>query len=152
MSSKLSEKILSAKPSRETFALLIAGSRDYADYKEFCKITDYLLSLVQEKYDVLIIEGEARGADTLARNYASDKKYQVAPFPAQWDVYGKSAGYYRNELMVSELSLYPHRAALFFWDGQSRGTKHCISEVDKAGIPYRVFDFRKKEFTNRKEN
>ena len=132
--------------SKETFALLIAGSRDYTDYKEFRTVTDHLLSLVQDEYDVLIIEGEARGTDSLARMYAEERGYDIAPYPAHWDTYGRSAGYYRNELMVSELSLYPHRAALFFWDCQSRGTRHCISEVQKAGIDYKIFDFRKKKF------
>lgn len=55
------------KTKKDIFALLIAGSRDYTNYREFAAITDHLLSLVQEKYEILIIEGEARGVDSLAR-------------------------------------------------------------------------------------
>lgn len=137
--------------NKETFALLIAGSRDYTDYREFAAVANHLLSLVQDNYRILIIEGEARGADSLARKYAIDKGYQLAPFSANWDLYGKAAGLWRNELMVSELSLYPHRAALFFWDGESRGTRHCIGEVAKRNIPYKIFDFRNKKFIRRSE-
>lgn len=132
--------------SKEIFALLIAGSRDYTDYEEFSRIADYLLSQVRNNYRILILEGEARGTDTLARKYAIEKNYQLAPFTANWDLYGKAAGLWRNELMVSELSLYKHRAALFFWDKESRGTRHCIGEVAKSGIPYKIFDFRDKKF------
>lgn len=127
---------------KDIFALLIAGSRDYTDYREFAAITDHLLSLAQEKYEILIIEGEARGTDTLARQYAEDKRYRLAPFPADWKTYGKAAGLWRNELMADELTLYQHRAALFFWDRESRGTAHCIREVKKRGIQYKIFDFR----------
>lgn len=131
---------------KDIFALLIAGSRDYTDYREFAAITDHLLSLAQEKYEILIIEGEARGTDTLARQYAEDRGYRVAPFPADWKTYGKAAGLWRNELMADELTLYQHRAALFFWDRQSRGTRHCIGEVAKRDIPCKIYDFTKKEF------
>ena len=145
------KNLTNSPEKKEIFALLIAGSRDYTNYGEFTRITDHLLSQVREKYQILIIEGEARGTDTLAKNYALDKGYKFAAFRADWDHYGKSAGLWRNELMVSELSLYPHRAALFFWDGKSRGTKHCIGEVVKAGIDYKVFDFRNRKFLSRKE-
>lgn len=134
--------MMNQKPKKDIFALLIAGSRDYTNYPEFRAVTDHLLSLAQEKYEILIIEGEARGTDSMARRYAEDKGYRLAPFPADWKTYGKAAGLWRNELMVSELSLYPHRAALFFWDRESRGTAHCIREVKKRGIQYKIFDFR----------
>ena len=131
---------------RKTFALLIAGSRTYSNYAEFSRITDRMLSLVQDKYEILIIEGEASGADSMARRYAQEHKYRLAPFPADWDTYGRSAGYLRNEQMADELTLYSKSAALYFWDGESRGTKHCIGEIKKRGIPYKVFNFRNGQF------
>ena len=137
---------MNQKPKKDIFALLIAGSRDYTDYPEFRAVTDHLLSLAQEKYEILIIEGEARGADSMARQYAEDKGYRLAPFPADWKTYGKAAGLWRNELMADELTLYQHKAALFFWDLKSRGTAHCISEVKKRGIQYKIFDFRNKKY------
>lgn len=48
-------------------------------------------------------------------------------FPAEWDKYGKSAGYRRNVDMVDRCDY-----CLILWDGQSKGTKHdidlCISK------------------------
>ena len=131
---------------RKTFALLIAGSRTYSNYAEFSRITDRMLSLVQDKYEILIIEGEASGADSMARRYAQEHKYRLAPFPADWKTYGRSAGCLRNEQMADELTLYSKSAALFFWDRQSRGTAHCIREIKKRGIQYKIFDFKNRQF------
>ena len=143
--STLSERILS--PARHnTFALLIAGSRDYTDYAEFSDITDYLLSQVRDKYEILILEGEARGTDTLARLYAEEHGYRLDKYPADWNTYGKSAGLWRNEVMVSQLQLYQHRAALYFWNGRSRGTAHCIGEAKKLGIPIKVWNYETRQF------
>lgn len=114
-------------------------------------MTDHLLSLAQEKYEILIIEGEARGTDSMARQYAVEKGYRLAPFPADWKTYGKAAGLWRNELMADELTLYQHKAALFFWNGESRGTAHCIGEVKKRNIPYKIFDFEEKKFIKDKK-
>ena len=143
--------MINQKPKKDIFALLIAGSRDYTNYQEFRAVTDHLLSLAQEKYEILIIEGEARGTDSMARQYAEDKGYRLAPFPADWKTYGKAAGLWRNELMADELTLYQHKAALFFWDQKSRGTAHCIGEVRKRNIPYKIFDFEEKKFIKEKQ-
>lgn len=132
--------------NKEIFALLIAGSRDYTDYRELAAITDHLLSQVQGKYKILILQGEARGTDTLTKRYAQERGYAVDKFPADWEGYGKRAGFWRNEIMVSDLSLYKHKAAIFFWDGSSWGTSHCIGEVKKRNIPYKVWNYKTKMF------
>jgi hypothetical protein len=41
--------------------------------------------------------------------------------PAQWDTYGRSAGYRRNEAMADAAD-----SLIAFWDGRSKGTKHMI--------------------------
>lgn len=139
------------KSQRQPFAFLVAGSRDYTNYAEFARITDHLLSQVAGKYDLIVFEGEARGADTLAKKYASEKGYKLAPYPADWDLYGKAAGLWRNEVMTSEVSLYPKKAALFFVDDvpnnqTSRGTWHCISQAQDRGIPLKIWNYKSRKF------
>ena len=51
--------------------------------------------------------------------------------PADWDKYGKSAGFIRNKEMVDIAD-----AAIIFWDGDSKGTKDTIERVQNKGIPY----------------
>lgn len=50
-----------------------------------------------------------------------------------WDKYGKSAGYRRNKEMVDIAS-----AAICFWDGKSKGTKHTIDLCKEKEILCKV--------------
>ena len=68
-----------------------------------------------------IVSGTARGADRLGEQYANANSLPLKKMPAEWDKYGKSAGYKRNEQMAEYSD-----CLIAFWDGQSRGTKHMI--------------------------
>jgi predicted Rossmann-fold nucleotide-binding protein len=75
--------------------LLVCGGRDYANAS---KVNTTLSSYT---IDVLIC-GCARGADTLAYNYAVRNRILLQLFPAKWDTYGKAAGFIRNQQMLDE--------------------------------------------------
>lgn len=125
--------------------LLIAGSRDFNDYNTLSRVCDKIL----EKYnpcDVTIVSGGARGADTLAIHYAKNKHTKLRIFPAQWDVYGKSAGYRRNEEMQQYIAKFPNRMVICFWDGISRGTQHNFGLCEKYNTPLKVFLYKENRF------
>ena len=63
----------------------------------------------------------AKGPDRIGKLWADDYGYPVKTYPADWDNFGKSAGYRRNEEMVKNAD-----ALIAFWDGKSPGTKHMI--------------------------
>lgn len=79
--------------------VLVCGGRDYDPFK----VEDWL-----DKFDMygpnldVIIEGGARGADTGARNWAKKCSKELLTFPADWNTYGKAAGYIRNKQMLDE--------------------------------------------------
>ncbi len=75
------------------FRVIIAGSRDFSDYVLLRQTMDILLSNIKE--DITVVCGKARGADTLGEQYAKERGYAVAYFPADWDKYGKAAGFIR---------------------------------------------------------
>ena len=75
--------------------IIIAGSRDFNDYNKLKKSCNHLLSN-NEDTEIEIISGTAQGADTLGEQYASEKGYKVTQFPAEWDKYGKGAGFRRR--------------------------------------------------------
>ena len=76
------------------FRVIVAGSRNFDDYG---LLSDTLDKLLQNKgKDVVIVSGTARGADTLGEQYAAERGFQISRFPADWDRFGKSAGYRRN--------------------------------------------------------
>lgn len=87
---------------------------------------------VLKQYDIsTIIEGEARGADTLARKYAEEHGIHVAPFPAQWDTHGKAAGPIRNAQMLREGQ---PELVIAFRGPNNRGTQNMIDQARKAGV------------------
>jgi len=48
--------------------------------------------------------------------------YPWVEFPADWEKFGKSAGYIRNTEMAKA-----GNNLLAFWDGMSRGTEHMVN-------------------------
>lgn len=104
--------------------LIIAGGRDFLDYDMLC---EYMLTLREIiGNDLTIISGMARGADALGVRYAQDYKLPLLAMPADWDKYGKAAGYRRNAEMAEQAD-----ACIAFWDGTSRGTAHMIQTMER---------------------
>jgi len=80
-----------------------------------------------------VVSGMARGVDSIAADLAIDAGIIVNEFPADWDKFGKSAGYRRNEEMAQ---FGTHLLA--FWDGESKGTGHMIDIAEREGVPVRI--------------
>lgn len=88
--------------------------------------------------DVIVVHGAARGADTLAAQYAETHYYAVEPHPADWEGFGKRAGHVRNAEMV----LLGADICLAFPHPSSKGTLDCIDQAWRAGIPVRIYPVR----------
>lgn len=114
--------------------VVVAGGRDFDDYNLLKETLDHLLQ--KRLPDVEIVSGAARGADSLGERYAKENNLSVHRRPADWDRYGKSAGYRRN----AEMAKYAD-ACICFWDGKSRGTKHMIDLAEKEGLKVRVINY-----------
>ena len=121
------------------FKVIIAGGRDFNDYELLKNKCDYYLSNLDNP-EIVIISGAARGADSLGEKYAKERGYEIDSHPADWDKYGKSAGYRRNKEMVDIAS-----AAICFWDGKSKGTKHMIESAKDKGLKIRVYNYGKEK-------
>ena len=117
-------------PEAERFRVIIAGSRNFADYELLKSKCDFLFS---KRKPTAILCGEARGADTLGKRYAEANQIPVLSFPADWEQYGRKAGYIRNSAMAEHAD-----ALIAFWDGQSRGTRNMIEIAQSMLIPTRV--------------
>ena len=112
--------------------IIVAGSRNFNDYDLLKEKLDFFFS----KLTPVIVCGEARGADSLGRKYAEENNLEILSFPADWNKYGKSAGYRRNEQMA-EVADY----LVAFWDGKSSGTKHMIDTMKKMGKDVRIVKY-----------
>ena len=113
--------------------IIIAGSRNFNDYNLLKSSCDNLLT---QFTNIEIVSGTARGADKLGERYAREKGYDIKEFPANWDKFGKSAGYIRNDEMAQYADML-----IAFWDGTSRGTKHMIDLANKRGIKVEIVNY-----------
>lgn len=77
--------------------VLVCGGRDYTD-EQFVFRT---LDRVHAKHTInLIIEGGARGADRYARAWAIAHDVACDTEEANWNEYGRAAGFIRNTAML----------------------------------------------------
>ena len=60
----------------------------------------------------------------LEKKYAEEKGYEVLRYPADWDRYGKSAGYRRNKQMAEVANAC---IAFFSSVAENKGTKNMVS-------------------------
>ena len=112
--------------------IIIAGSRTFTDYPLLAAKMDMFTENLDPD-QIEVVSGEARGADRCGERWAIERAIPVKRFPAEWDRYGKSAGYKRNDQMRSYAT---HLVA--FQVGHSRGTQHMIRTAMAAGLNVRV--------------
>jgi|TARA_Y100000034_G_scaffold129685_1_gene186623 hypothetical protein len=111
---------------------IIAGSREYQDYEFMAQELNNVDFEITE-----VVSGTARGADRLGEKWADDNGMPIFRMPANWDQYGKAAGYIRNEEMAKCSD-----ALVAFWDGKSMGTKHMIDLAKKYDLKIKVVLFK----------
>lgn len=107
--------------------VLVCGGRDYADRARVERVLDdlYVKNGITE-----VIEGRAKGADSLAEDWAMGRNVALRHFPADWDRYGRGAGPRRNRQMLVEGE--PDLVVAFLG---GRGTANMVSQAEKAGVP-----------------
>jgi hypothetical protein len=110
--------------------LLVCGSRDWTLE---APIRARILALMP----TVVIEGEARGADSLARKVAQELGILVEPYPADWARHGRTAGPIRSQEMLVKgkpdlvLAFSSHLET-------SRGTLDMVNRAKRAGVPVEV--------------
>ena len=85
-------------------------------------------------YPIEIVSGGAQGVDFCGELYAKKHDLLLTSIPADWEKYGKGAGFLRN----TQMAKYADRL-IAVWDGQSRGTFHMMSEMMKLSKPIYVY-------------
>lgn len=104
--------------------VIVAGSRSIVEYETVKKAID------DSNFNIdTVISGCARGVDTFGEQWATENNIKIERFPADWNRYGKRAGYLRNEEMAKVAD-----ALIAVWDGESRGTGHMIKLAQKYNL------------------
>lgn len=115
--------------------IIVAGGRDFNNYYILEKVLNSFKELIDE-----VISGDARGVDELGARWATSNNIHVNHFPADWDYYGKAAGFIRNIEMADNAD-----ALIAFWDNKSKGTGHMIKTMQMKKKPYWVFNYTGEE-------
>lgn len=118
--------------------LCVNGSRGFNDPAYLDRNIRSIIHTGQERNFKLIVGG-ARGADTLAKEWAIKNNVDYIEIKAEWNRLGKAAGFVRNKIMIDQSDML-----LSFWDGSSKGTKHTIDYAKDKGIPVQVCYYNKK--------
>lgn len=108
--------------------ILVTGSRNW---DRPLPIAVALLVHSGGSEDVTVVHGDAGGADSIAKNCAIAFGWKQEDHPAPWALYGKRAGFLRNQHMVD----LGADLCLAFTRNNSRGTAHCALAAEQAGIP-----------------
>ncbi|GAK41982.1 hypothetical protein TCA2_4474 [Paenibacillus sp. TCA20] len=125
----------------EYFRLVVAGSRDFDDYALLSRHLDHLL---QHKKNIVIVSGNAIGADMLGERYANERGYFIDTYIPNWRPRGprgpvdRSAGHRRNADMADNGD-----ALVAFWDSISKGTAGMINIAKNKGLQVRVIHYNK---------
>lgn len=117
------------------FKVIVAGSREFNDYEFLKEKLNHLLRYVGDEIE--IVSGTAKGADKLGERFAKEHGYKITEFPANWNKFGLSAGYHRNE----EMGKYAD-ACVVFWINKSKGSKHMIDIAKKYLLKLRVYELK----------
>lgn len=106
---------------------LVCGGRDFTDYNRLERVMDRLST---DFTITAIIEGDARGADRLAGQWAQRRGIPDLKFPANWNRHGRAAGFIRNKQMLDE-----GKPDLVIAFPGGRGTDNMIEQAKLADIP-----------------
>lgn len=112
--------------------VLVCGSRDFSTPGLVAHVLDRLVA-TGERSPVTLLHGAARGADTHAAAWASERGVDVEAFPADWRSQGRAAGLLRNQRM---LEAGPDVVVAFStaWPA-TRGTGDMCRRAFDAGVP-----------------
>ena len=112
--------------------VVVTGSRDWTDRNRVYSALDLL-------GPDLLIEGGAKGADKLARDWADNRGVWCVEVPALWSSHGRTAGPKRNQFMLSvartlaKADKHDLLVAAFPLP-QSKGTTMMISHARQKGV------------------
>lgn len=107
--------------------VLVCGGRKFDD-ADFIYVELDRLHL-QYRFDT-VIEGDARGVDRIAGEWARARGLELVEFPADWNTEGRHAALIRNERMLRE-----GRPDLVIAFPGGSGTSHTCWQAEKLEIP-----------------
>jgi hypothetical protein len=111
--------------------VLVCGGRDYADEDRVAEV------LAELPAGSVLIHGDARGADRLARDVGRLFGFRDIPYPARWSEEGRAAGIKRNQRM---LDAHPEIDLVIAFPGGA-GTLDMTVRARRRMLPIQYVDW-----------
>ena len=113
--------------------MLITGSRDWPQDDDRVIMTiGYYFGRFHDNSRLTLVHGACpTGVDAIVERLGDYPGVETERHPAEWDVFGKRAGYVRNQAMVD----LGADVCLAFIKNGSRGATMTADLAEKAGIP-----------------
>jgi hypothetical protein len=111
--------------------ILMCGDRNWNDEIKMRQVFKSLKILYN---DFEIVQGGASGADTMAKNIATELGIPFKEYLAEWSKYGRAAGPLRNERMLEDNPDIELVVAFHKNISQSKGTKNMLEKAINKGI------------------
>lgn len=106
--------------------VLVCGGREFTDREALTQVLEHLR---RTRGIFLLIAGGARGADTMAAEWAKTASIPCEVYMADWDGLGSKAGPIRNQRMLDEGK--PDLVVAF---PGGRGTADMVRRARDAGV------------------
>lgn len=119
-------------------AVIICGDRNWAGREAMKR------EVAKLPKGCVVIEGAAKGADTMAMIEANKRNLKVIEMPANWARFGRAAGPQRNRDMLDRLLYYRatgNNVAVWAFHNnieKSKGTKNMVTLARKAGVDVEI--------------
>ncbi len=122
--------------------VLVCGGRDFS-HADFIHAE---LDRLHARYGFdMLIEGDARGVDRIAGEWARARGIKLIEFPAKWKEQGRHAALIRNERMVQE-----GKPDLVIAFPGGAGTSHTCRTAEQAGILVLKVEYRNRTDVGKK--
>jgi hypothetical protein len=108
--------------------IIVCGGRDFTDRTWLFHVLD---SIRTKAGVAVIIQGGARGADRLAKQWADERGVPASTFRADWVKFGRKAGPIRNQHMIDE----GNPTLVIAFPG-GRGTADMLARAKEARIDF----------------
>lgn len=117
----------------------VVGGRDFSAYDALERCLD---AVADERGGIAaIVSGGARGADSLAADYARARGIALVEFKPDYALCRTLQERRRAPLLRNADIVAAADMVVAFWDGHSRGTADSIARARRAGLPRRIYDY-----------
>jgi hypothetical protein len=120
------------KMQKKQYRILITGSRIWDNEQAIADLLTRVWNKLKDQQFIepVLVHGTAPGADTMAATAWIALGGTVEPHPADWDRWGRQAGFVRNKEMVDAGA----DICFAFIQDNSRGATMTATIAEKAGI------------------